>query len=224
MANIPQSTGGAAPWWSYPRIDNFGTIDPAGPYWKPDSNIQIPGYYPIVNLLPGTVTSVQKTSWGQTVVTVALDTPINTLATHQFYEHMSSASVQVGQHLNSGDLVGYNNPPGQVPLGYGFYTGDVYGSGSAWTTLQNDLCPGCANLLNPVALLNAMKNGGSVPTAGGVPAPAMPASTFFNQIGQRIGLFILSLVLIGAGMYITFTKQINHAVGSSVKTAVKVAA
>lgn len=148
-----------APWYTYPRIDNFGTIDPQGNYWKPDSNIQLPGYYPITALLPGTVTSVQTTQWGQTVVTVKLDAPINSEATHTFYEHMSSAAVNVGQHVSAGDLIGNNNPPGTVPLGFGLYSGDVYGSGSAWQQLQSDLSPGGAGLLNPVALLNAAMSG-----------------------------------------------------------------
>lgn len=147
------------PWWDFNRIDNFGSIDPEGNYYKPDSNIQIPGLYPVVNLLPGTVTNIRQTTWGQTVVTVKLDSPLNSLATHEFYEHMSSAAVSVGQHLNTGDLVGHNNPSGAVPLGFGLYSGDVYGSGSAWSILQNDLKPGGAGKLNPVSLLNNARNG-----------------------------------------------------------------
>jgi hypothetical protein len=150
----------AQPWYTFNRIDNFGTQDPQGPFWKPDSNILLPGNYPITALLPGTVTAVQNVSWGgQTVVTIKLDSPLNALATHTFYEHMSSATVSVGQHVNTGDLIGYNNPSGAVPLGFGLYSGDVYGSGSAWQTLQSDLAPGGAGLLNPVSLLNAAKDG-----------------------------------------------------------------
>ncbi len=156
----------AQPWWEYNRIDNFGTIDPQGNYWKPDSNIQLEGNYPIVAILPGIVTSVQYTSFGQTVVTIKLDSPLNSLATHTFYEHMSSATVRTGQHVSVGDLIGYNNPSGQVPLGFGLYSGDVYGSGSAWQILQHDLAPGGAQLLNPVSLLDSAKSGQGVPSSG----------------------------------------------------------
>jgi len=149
----------ANPWWTYNRIDNFGTIDPQGNYWKPDSNIQIPGSYPVTALLPGTVTGVQVTSWGQTIVTLKLDTPLNNLATHSFYEHMGSATVAVGQHVNQGDLLGYNNPSGLAPLGFGLYPGDVYGSGPGWNQLQSDLQPGGAGLLNPTNLLDNAKAG-----------------------------------------------------------------
>lgn len=149
----------ANPWWTYPRIDNFGTTDPQGNYWKPDSNIQLPGSYPVTALLPGTVTGVQQTSWGQVVVTIKLDVPLNMLATHTFYEHMGSASVGVGQHVNQGDLIGYNNPQGLAPLGFGLYPGDAFGSGPGWNQLQSDLAPGGSGWLNPVNLLNAAQGG-----------------------------------------------------------------
>lgn len=175
----------ATPWWDYNRIDAFGTIDPQGPYWKPDSNIQVPGNYPVTALLPGTVTNVERTSWGQTVVTVKLDTPLNSLATHTFYEHLSGATVSQGQRVNQGDLIGYNNPPGSVPLGFGLYPGDVYGYGPGWNQLQNDLKPGGAGLLNPTNLLNAARGGQNVVTS----TATTTTTTGFDPfgIGNAIG-------------------------------------
>lgn len=150
------------PWYTYPRIDQFGTIDPQGPYWKPDSNIQVPQGTDITSLGSGVVTSVQRTSWGQNVVTVRLDHAINSLATHMFYEHLSGANVQVGQRVNFGTKIG--SWAGGTSPGFGFYGGDVYGSGPAWQQLQNDLCPGCANQLNPVSFLNNLQGGQGMPT------------------------------------------------------------
>lgn len=182
-------------------------IDPAGPYWKPDTNVQVPGYYPIIAILPGTVTSVQQTGWGQTVVTVKLDNALNSLATHTFYEHMSSANVQVGQRVTQGTLIGYNNPSGAVPLGFGLYSGDVYGSGSAWTALQNDLKPGGAGLLNPVSLINQVK-AGKTPTGTGA-STGSAASTGnpildsllpnVKQWAEYAAIFILAILLIIIG-------------------------
>lgn len=149
----------AQPWYTFSWLGNFGSIDPQGNYYKPDVNVQAPGYAPITALLPGTVTSVQNTSFGQTTITVKLDQAINSLASHTFYEHMSSANVQVGQHVSAGTLLGYNNPPGQVPIGFGFYSGDVYGSGSAWQILQQDLAPGGKGLLNPLKVFGVPDNG-----------------------------------------------------------------
>lgn len=148
------------PWFSYPRIDNFGSIDPQGNYWKPDSNILCPAGYPVTALLPGVVTSVSRTNWGQSVVTIKLNKPLNSLANHTFYEHMHSAMVRGGQAVSAGDLIGYTNYQGEgANLGFGLYSGDVYGSGSAWSVLQNDLKPGGAGLLNPVPLLNSAASG-----------------------------------------------------------------
>lgn len=216
----------ALPWWDFSRIDDFGTIDPAGPYWKPDSNIQIPGNYPVVAALPGTITSVRQTSWGETAITVKLDSPINSLATHTFYEHLGSATVQPGQHVGQGDLIGYNNPPGQVPLGFGFYSGDVYGQGADWGILQQDLAPGGAGLLNPVAFLNAMKAGTATPTVGmgGVPpqsdaATQAAVNTTLGSFAQRAGIFLLSLVLVGAGAFLLFKNQIEGAAKKGVEVA-----
>lgn len=218
------STATLKPWWTFPRIDRFGTIDPQGNFWKPDSNIQLPGNYPITALLPGTVTDIHNDpGQTQTVVTVKLDNPLNSLATHTFYQHLSSSSVQVGQHLSTGDLLGYNNPSGKVPLGFGFYSGDVYGQGTAWNTLQNDLKPGGAGLLNPTQLLDFAKGQGNninVTTTGpeagfSIPNPVNAidsgiVSAFFNALGLpsaqqvqntfeqiAIGFFALLLILVG---------------------------
>lgn len=224
------------PWWTFPRIDNFGTIDPAGPYWKPDSNIQLPGFYPITALLSGTVTNVQQTNWGQTVVTVALDQPLNSEATHTFYEHMSSSSVSVGQHVNAGDLIGYNNPAGQVPLGFGLYSGDVYGSGSAWTQLQSDLAPGGPGLLNPVNLLNAAKDnnlasyvsgtssGSATSSSSAIPgfmsALGLPSVSDVQSFAQRMGIIFIGGTLLLVGVLVLFIGPEKQAAKTSAKVAV----
>jgi murein DD-endopeptidase MepM/ murein hydrolase activator NlpD len=232
MGTASSSTG-VQPWFTFPRVDNFGQIDPQGNFYKPDSNIQLPGGYPITALLSGTVTSLQPTtSWGQSVATIKLDTPLNSLATHTFYEHMSgfAPGLSVGQHVNAGDLIGYNNPSGQVPLGFGLYSGDVYGSGSAWSTLQQDLAPGGAGLLNPTNLLNAAAQTGGTWSGTGVLSynpSGLNTSTgcqwydipcwFQNQVESLLissGFVIFGLVLLLVGIIILF---IGH--GGSVEVA-----
>lgn len=170
------------PWYTFARIDNFGSIDPQGAYWKPDSNILTPPGYPVTALLDGQVTSTQRTAWGQTVVTIKLAQPLNSLATHCFYEHLHDSTVQKGQRVSAGALIGHANYSGEgAALGFGLYSGDIYGSGPAWSILQNDLRPGGAGLLNPVALLNAAaagKLGTPLPTFGdGTPLPGGLTST-----------------------------------------------
>jgi hypothetical protein len=188
----------AQAWYQYPRIDNFGTQDPQGAYWKPDSNVQVPGLFPITALDPGFVTSLLHTDFGQAVITIRLDKPYNSLAKYEFYEHLSrwNPSIKVGEHVDAGQLIGYNNPTGQVPLGFGFYSGPVYGSGPAWQELQNDLCKGCANKLNPVARLNAAAGGGETNNPNTFAANASNAVTkvtTFLQPGDTVGVVLGAL-------------------------------
>lgn len=208
-----------APWYSYNRIDNFGTIDPQGSYYKPDSNILTPPGYPVTALLSGTVTNVQRTAWGQSVVTIRMDRPLNALATHYYYEHMHSANVYVGQRVKPGDLIGLANFSGEgAPLGFGLYSGDVYGSGSAWGQIQQDLAPGGKGLLNPTILLNQAKDGtlGTFTTTTG----AGSSSGSGNQgtsWGAKVGIFVLAIVGAIAGAYILFQQQVDAAAGKAVK-------
>ncbi|SRR5712692_8833814 len=181
-------------WTTFNRIDNFGQIDPQpGTGWKPDSNILTPPGYPITSLGSGTVTSVRDTSWGQRVVTIKLDTPLNTLATHTFYEHLGDSTVSQGQHVLSGQLIGHaSSTPGVPNIGFGLYPGDVYGSGQEYQTLQNDLAPGGAGLLNPTKLLDSYKSlgGDTSPTgiSGGLNA------------GQGVNTALCDTPFIGAAL------------------------
>jgi murein DD-endopeptidase MepM/ murein hydrolase activator NlpD len=150
----------AGEWYTYTISSTFGKIDSEGNYWQPDVNFLAPWGSDVTALLPGTVTSVQRTSYGQTVITIKLDTPVNSLATHEFYEHLHDATVSQGTHVNDGDLIGHINYSGEgAPLGFGLYPGDVYGSGPGWNVLQSDLAPGGAGLLNPLSLIQSAKGG-----------------------------------------------------------------
>lgn len=214
-------------WLQYPRIDNFGTIDPQGNYWKPDSNVLTPPGYPITNLYPGTVTDVRRTSWGQTVVTVKLDRAINPLATHVFYEHMHDATVSVGQHIASGTLLGHANLKGEgANVGVGLYGGDVYGNGPAWQTLQNDLRPGGAGLLNPTKILDSFKSGQATAGSKSQSLPQNQPSCglldigcWATTIGEHIAVFVLALVMIILGFYLMAQKSIVQAGKDTVKAA-----
>lgn len=198
-----------APWWSsqFKRIDNLGAYpDPEGPYYKPDTNILIPPGYEVQAISPGTVTNVRDTSWGTWVVTVKLDSPINGEATHQFYEHMSAATVSAGQHINQGDLLGYNNLSG-ASLGFGFYGGDIYGNDPGWSQLQADLAAhGNAAALSPVAFLDAMA--GVVPdfsqetasltsTGGGALSLLQQLPGGLSSVPLIIGLLLVAAIGLG---------------------------
>ncbi len=221
-----------APWWTFPRIDNFGQIDPQGDYYKPDTNVLTPYGYPVLAGVPGTVTSVQRTGYGQSVVTIKLDNPLNSLATHTFFEHMHDATVVPGQHVTAGTQVGDANLAGEgANLGFGLYPGDVYGSGSAWPIEQQDLAPGGAGLLNPISLINQLKLGitptGSDISGGSTIDPNAGNEITVPNLGPiavKAGLFLVALILVGFGFYVLFEKQIDSGISQGIgaaKTAAK---
>ena len=175
-------------WVSYPRIDNLGGVEPFGGFAKPDTNIQLPALFPVQALLPGTVTALDggNVAWGA-VVTIRLDTPLNSLATHTAYLHLNSTKVRVGQHVNVGDTIGLNGGSAaagsqKVPLGFALYNGDHYGLGSAWAleTAQNLQGP-----LNPVPYIEAAKNG-TLLTTGGTQGELFSTSVTSIQNGVQL--------------------------------------
>jgi hypothetical protein len=220
---IPNKTGGpggGAPWYTYPRVDNIGSPDPYGGFPKPDSNVQLPAGYPVTALLSGTVTNVDTSSdWG-CAITIKLDSPLNSLATHTAYLHLGGVSVKQGQHVNAGDLIGVNGSSSacggqKVPLGFALYSGDKYGSGSAWQTLMSNV----TGLLNPVPVLNAAKGGTLSATAyqnaQGQLSQSAPgtncapwdiscwwtgASGNLASWGEHIAVFVIALLFIIAGL------------------------
>lgn len=225
-------------WYTYPRIDNFGQIDPEGNYYKPDSNVLTPYGYPITALLSGVVSNVQYTSWGQTVVTIRLDNPLNALATHTVYQHMHDASVKAGDPVSAGQLIGHANYAGEgANLGFGLYNGDIYGSGPAWSQLQADLAPGGAGQLNPVSILNEARAGQPITSAGGYQTVAYGLLSnpldWFNQftalaawIGNPLRVVKLvvggSLVVVALLMLIapTVEKTVSNVAGKAAKIGV----
>jgi murein DD-endopeptidase MepM/ murein hydrolase activator NlpD len=222
---------GNPPWYTYPRIDNFGQTDPEGDYYKPDSNIITPYGYPVTALLSGVVTNVQYTSWGQTIVTIKLDNPLNSLATHIFYEHMHDASVKAGDAVTAGQLVGHANYAGEgANLGFGLYSGDVYGSGPAWSQLQSDLAPGGAGLLNPVTILNEAKAGQPITTqtlAFGISNPL----DWFNQftalaawIGNplRMAKLVVGALLVAISLLMLVAPTVEKTVTGVASKAAKI--
>jgi hypothetical protein len=209
-----RKTAMPTPWYMFPRIDNYGSPDPFGGFPKPDSNIQIPANYPVTALLSGTVSGVNAPDGSipeyGSVVTIKLDKPINQVATHTAYLHLASSTVGVGQHVNAGDLIGYNgsqNAAGseKVPLGFALYNGDYYGYGPSWNQYLG------SSALNPVGVLNAAANGQVIQSNqnGQVMQNSSTAPVAnLKGFGIKAGMFVVAIALVGFGAYLTFEKQI----------------
>lgn len=210
----------ANPWYTYPHDKPPGVYgsypDPVGPYPKPDVNVCVPGGVPITALLSGTVTSVAYPSWspGQPSVTIALDSPVNTLATHSAYNYLGSSSVSVGQHVNAGQEVGIAKGTG-ICTAFALTHDAVYGDG---TFLQYDGNP----LLNPMPVLEAAINGtlaslgsaltGTVSSGISNPLDAITQSAFWQFLTDpnfltRILKGVVGVLLIGISLLLLFSPE-----------------
>lgn len=204
-----------AQWYDYAIVQKTdGGIDREGNYYQPDANIAAPWEMPIVAIKSGVITSVQVTDWGQTVITQKFDVPLNSLATHMFFEHLSSSSVSIGQRVKPGDVLGKNGTAGVgILLGVGLYSGDVYGSGQAWQVLQNDLKPGGSHLLDPTGLIESLRNG----------TPIVPNSNTGNSsnILSETGSYLIENVLhLPADVVNTLDPNIAKLIGGIVLVSV----
>lgn len=176
--NIPNNVGLTAlnqlsnQWWNAPQINNWGQYpDTQGNFPKPDINFILEPRTPIAAILPGVVTGVNQPpnknlpfpAYGA-VVTVKMDQPLNSLATHYALLHLQVVTVQVGQRVRIGDVLGYgggNQTQGSAPAAVGFalYPGDYYGYGQEWTRYIQTANHVANPLLNPTSLINDITSG-----------------------------------------------------------------
>lgn len=150
-------------WWTYPRIDNYGAFpDPQGNFKKPDSNVLVPYGYPVVTPVAGVISGINAPdgsipSWGA-VVTIKLDQPINSLATHLAFLHLADVTVRLGQKVQPGDLVAHagdgNHAAGSSPasLGVALTPGNYYGFDGFQYNANAD------PQLNPVPFIESVKS------------------------------------------------------------------
>ncbi len=232
-------------WYSYPRIDNFGKYpDPEGAFPKPDSNILVPSGTVFTSLFPGVVTGVDtSSSYGQ-VVTIKLNAPINSAATHIAYLHMTTIApgLKVGSKVNAGTPIGIGggniSTSGAMP-GIALTSSDVYGHGSGWA--DNVKGTWINPLLNPVPVLNAAKAGtlGNLGGASSTPAAStgcQPPSSALDiggafqylacesvSFGEHIAVFVVALLLIIIGFYLLDQKAVDSAGKAIGGVAAKVA-
>src|SRR6185312_9471099 len=98
--------------------------------------------------------------WGPLAysITVKLDQPYNSIATHMAYNYVSNPAVSIDQHVNVGDKLAIAGNPYNIGTAFAFCDSDVYG-----TATKNEPFSGSYinPALNPVPFLDAMKNNSS---------------------------------------------------------------
>ena len=234
----------ANPWYDYPYVANIGTPDPYGGFPKPDINFEVPNNTPITALYGGVVSGIDTAGSGAIpayghVVTVKLHQPLNGLATHTAYLHLSSIApgLQVGSQVRTGDVIGYggpgnSTPPGTqpAPVGFALYSGDYYGQGSAWS---QETSANLAGALNPVPIIDAARGDLAGLLSGEGATYQQGASNVFGGLGSlfgtqpvvdwlnqnvslfavRTGLFIGALLLVILGFWILTRNPVEDVKG-----------
>jgi len=229
------------PWYAYSRVDNYAVYpDPYGDFPKPDSNINAPAGTAITALASGVISGINAPnggampSFGQ-VVTIKLDNALNPIATHMAYLHLNgiASNVQIGQHVQAGDTIGYAgaNAQGNAGTGFALYNGPYYGYGSSWSQYVG------SSALNPVPFLNSLNasTGGSQLASGTIGATSLTGdlatsilSPYIAPIEKSVtgtlaaGMFlVIGLVAIVGGLVLLVA---NTKLGESIKgTATHVA-
>jgi hypothetical protein len=197
-------------------------------------DIKTPFHTTITAPASGTITNYQLEPWGGQV-TWKLDQPINGVP-YAFIIHLDqlNPNLGIGQHINAGDVLGLSggqnsggtNPEtsywsSQPQTGFGLSNGPIYGTGAGW--VQNPL--GFPQL-DPTNYISSLKSGGmpnssfSLVTGSSTPPP-VTGTAYFNNLGQKVGIFLIAITLIGVGAYILFYKQINSGVSNIAQAAIK---
>ena len=172
--NMATSYQNTTAWWTYPsdsKGGSYGQItDPLGSYLKPDVNIAVPAGTPITTLVSGVVTDVSDhgANGGGLSVVVAMDMPLNTLATHVAYNYLGSATVRVGQRVNLGQQIGVAGSKYGIMTAVGLTPDNVWGGPSFYLNAQGN------KQLDPHLLLTGQGSTGGI---------------FININGQGSGVF-----------------------------------
>ena len=126
----------ANPWYSCTQDSPGGgygeTLEPLNPsFKKPDTNLQVPAGTPITALLSGTVTDASDRGKiaGGLSVTVRLNNPINSVATHISYNYLGSRQVSKEQNVQAGQTIGIAGSPTGIFTAVALGSDDVWGSG-----------------------------------------------------------------------------------------------
>lgn len=159
------------------------------------------------------------------------------------YQHLMNSSVQTGQLVVPGQVIGHGGgcPVGAYGQGNSCLWTDQYSTGQhIEVRLASSYNPALGvwsqNWISPLGAFQSLANntasGATPPVSGGItvgtvvgsiPPPPIAPSTFFAQLGQHIALFLVALVLVGAGFYLAFSKQINGALEKGKHVAEKAA-
>ncbi len=195
------------------------------------NDIGTPFHTPITALFSGTVVS-ERTGlpWG----TEVFIQPDNGNIPKYYYYHLDTLTPSIGQHVSAGDEIGLSGGqtsggqnPSECDASKCYSTGPHTHVGffRSYVTVLNDqghteTIPYGPDISGAISNLAKGANVNSIPGATGVnqvPASGIPVGTqaFFIGVGQKIGLILVALTLLGIGMYLLFTDQVTSLAGKA---------
>lgn len=212
------------PWYNYPTGETFGASGPGGST-EHGTDLETPLFTPMTAFSGGTITSIQDAAQGTSVgwgnaITWKLDNPINGVP-YGYTIHLASIdpSLQIGQHINAGDLLGYTggataqslaqnlattpnpiqgwgNTLDQYPYSTGAHTefglsyGPQFGTGPGWVN------PSQYPQLNPANILAQIRSnglGGPVGSNFNNASPAPPSGITGGNVTCNPGDILCAL-------------------------------
>lgn len=182
------------PWYTYPSDapgSSYGQIiDPLGNYLKPDVNFRVPSGTPITALSGGVVTSVSDLGGccGGLSVTVKMNTPLNSLATHTSYNFLGSTSVQPGQSISYGQQIGTAGSSYGINQALALTSDNVWGNGTFNQNAQGN------PLLDPHLLLASLGSSASAPSSSSSSSSSSGGILGFNFFAPLIN-FVQSAII-----------------------------
>ncbi len=202
-------------------------------------DIGLPNHTAITSLCNGVIVGAGN-FWhsngdpGFGVVTIQCDVP-GLGKSDIYYQHIDiEKSIKFcqlngckGQTVSRGQLIGWSKtPPGDLEIGINAPWTGVWGptkKPGTWVHNPELYLKNLANATNVFIKETLPGLSGQDTGSSSVPAPPVPGAQFFNDILNKILLFLVALTLIGAGFYLMFDKQINHALKTGASIAVKAA-
>lgn len=204
-------------WFDYPITHGYiPNYDPSvwdTPHFADD--IAMPQDTPITAIKSGVIAQEDYAVWNGKQGGGEIFVKPDDGSTEYYYYHLDNINVKTGQHVGAGDVVGLSggqNSGGSHPTDPAWSTGPHLHVGyfTNFAPTQIGTRPAGPDITPTISMLKA----------GGLPSSSASASTStpvnFASGGVKIGVFFLALIVLGGGMYMLFSTQINATIKKGV--------
>ncbi len=206
-------------WFAYPithgYIPNYDPNQWDTPHYAVD--IGMPQDTPVTAIKSGKVVQADYAVWGGQPGGGEVFIQPDDGSTEYYFYHFDQNKVSAGQHVNAGDVVGLSggqNQGGSHPVSTEWSSGPHLHVGY-FTQFTNT--PVGSRPYGPdiTSTIDFMRSGGSY--GNGTPTQQANATSSdsgslpdVHSAGVRIGIFLIAIVLIGAGAYFVFERVKAH--------------